>query len=87
MTKLQFTLEDMLRVLERKGYQLENHPKMIPGKGKKPKYINELYALRPGVIYGLGRVYIPENTAEAVFSNLVRNRHDSTTPQDFLDSL
>lgn len=87
MAKLKITLEDMLKVLQRKGYVLEQQREWVVDKKGKGRYIEQLYALIPGRIYGLGKTYRPENTAETVFSNIVSNKQASTTTQDFLDSL
>lgn len=83
MPKAGFTIDDMCKVLERKGYTIESYPTRV-GKGKRVQEV--LYALLPNRIYGLGRTYCPENTAEAVFSRILHSK-TQMTKEDFLDSL
>jgi hypothetical protein len=86
MSQWALTLDDIVTVLQRKGYKLERHPTKIgPGRRNKGKYADVLYAFLPGTIYGF-RQWCPENTAEAVFSNLINTRGEFTK-SDFLDTL
>ncbi|TXH08756.1 MAG: hypothetical protein E6R03_17740 [Hyphomicrobiaceae bacterium] len=83
--KWKLTLDDIVTVLQRKGYRIESQPTKVPGRNGKGKYVDVLYAHLPGHIYGF-RLYCPENTAEAVFSKLMAQK-GGFTKDDYLNSL
>ncbi len=85
MARWKVTVDDIVSVLRRKGYQLISRPTDVTDKKGKVKRVDVLYAHHPGVVYGF-TAYRPENTAEAVFSQLLDERGD-ITKQDYLDSI
>lgn len=86
MTKWKLTEEDVVTVLQRKGYKLIDYSTKVGyGRGGRPKYQDVLYAFLPGVVYGFNQ-WCPENTAEAVFSRLVEKR-GFPGKEDYLDSI
>lgn len=84
MSQWNLTLDDIVSVLQRKGYQIESYPTRVPGR-KRAKYIDTLYAFLPGHIYGFSQ-WRPENTASAVFSKLIKEK-GAFTKDDFLNTL
>lgn len=85
MPRWKLTIDDIVKVLRRKGYQLVTHPTEVIDKRGRVKRVDVLYAHLPSVVYGF-TAYRPENTAEAVFSQLLDERGD-ITKQDYLDSI
>lgn len=77
------TLDDIVSVLQRKGYMIEVH-QIEEKKRNKIKQYKVYYAHLPNVVYGFRR-YSHENTAEAVFSKILGER--TLTKEDLLNSL
>lgn len=85
MPRWKLTVDDIVSVLQRKGYRLTSQTTEVTDKKGKVKRMEVLYAHLPGIVYGFS-AYRPENTAEAVFSKLLEDRGDFTK-QDYLDSI